>query len=82
MQNCALLNEAEFDIDMRRSRDWAQRGKPAIIESSFTRSNLQHRSASIFLITNFILNNFRMYLRHLEVDTSWSHYDTCSKINI
>lgn len=34
MQNCVFLDEAGFDVNMRRSRGWAQRGKPAIEETT------------------------------------------------
>lgn len=37
MQNCVFLDEAGFDVNMRRTRGWAQRGKPAIEETPSAR---------------------------------------------
>jgi hypothetical protein len=37
MKNCVFLDEAGFDVNMRRSRGWAQRGKPAIEETTSAR---------------------------------------------
>ncbi|EIE92067.1 hypothetical protein RO3G_16778 [Rhizopus delemar RA 99-880] len=37
MNNCVFLDEAGFDVNMRRSRGWAQRGKPAIEETTSAR---------------------------------------------
>ncbi|KAI8991925.1 hypothetical protein BDF20DRAFT_810811 [Mycotypha africana] len=32
MQNCVFLDEAGFDINMRRSKAWSQHGRQMIIE--------------------------------------------------
>ncbi|KAG1054585.1 hypothetical protein G6F43_003415 [Rhizopus delemar] len=37
MKNCVFLDEAGFDVNMRRSRGWTQRGKPAIEERASAR---------------------------------------------
>ncbi|EIE77307.1 hypothetical protein G6F46_011653 [Rhizopus delemar] len=37
MKNCVFFDEAGFDVNMRRSRGWAQRGKPAIEERASAR---------------------------------------------
>lgn len=38
IQNCVLLDESGFDINMHRSRAWSQRGIQAIVESSSARA--------------------------------------------
>lgn len=37
MQNCVFLDETGFDINMRRTRGWSTRGKPAVVESPSAR---------------------------------------------
>ena len=36
-ENCVFIDEAGFDINMRRSRAWSQRGKDAVVETPSTR---------------------------------------------
>lgn len=38
MNNCVFLDEAGFDVNIRRTRGWAPRGKLAIEETTSARS--------------------------------------------
>ncbi|KAG1626021.1 hypothetical protein G6F44_012543 [Rhizopus delemar] len=56
MNNCVFLDEAGFDVNMRRSRGWAQRGKPAIEETTSARgvSHTVIGAISAYGVVNFI----------------------------